>query len=130
MYICGRCENEFPVYMSMKSPSILNKDLCPICTVQVLGKLFKNPVISEEFRFKEEKARKYKASKQKQNMGGHMINPPKDCQYSHHAEDGADWVDLVKCETLCDGKCSRHNVFTLMTRVARIKELNRNGVIY
>lgn len=65
-----------------------------------------------------------------ENIGGHMIAPPKECKYKRRNADGAIWVDLCICFSICEEQCETYKEFIKMDKQGRIKYLKRNGVFY
>lgn len=62
-----------------------------------------------------------------QNCGGHMINPPDECEQSVITPDGAKWVDTNRCIN-CAG-CERWIAFEKLGSMAKFKDAESHGVI-
>jgi hypothetical protein len=78
-----------------------------------------------------EKLSRYEESKalgRIQNMGGHLIDPPDQCEYKRLADDGAIWTDFGCCQACCGNHCERYKRFLKMSPVLRRRDQRKRGV--
>lgn len=65
---------------------------------------------------------------QKYPMGGHLIDPPKECPYRKGPfTDGGVWTDLGCCISCCTNHCERYNWFKRAGSRQRNQDLINRG---
>ena len=65
-----------------------------------------------------------------QNVGGHLINPPRECNYRRRYSDNAIWTDLSCCNVVCKEQCEKFLWYVRASTSMRVRYLKRNGVFY
>jgi hypothetical protein len=108
-------------------PQLLKSPLCHVCMNRIYKEIFGRDLLEEKVI---EKANDFKNNRSKRNWGGHMINPPEECEHRFQSFDGGIWVDLGICNRSCKRQCLRLMEWKRMRKNTRLKELYENGVIY
>jgi len=130
---CVECKKTMPEYLVGKYPKVFKNPLCPICALKltniILGKPPGTPFAIESDQEGVDEAETFLYTQCKRNLGGHLINPPEECQYAFRIPDGGEWVDLGNCNRACNEHCVRYYQWKRMTSDERKTELFENGII-
>jgi hypothetical protein len=130
---CKKCKVKYPEHLVTDFDHLLMTPLCYVCSNYLTNKLYGfqpgTPFKKEEWKELCNETLIYKRDHNRQNIGGHMLNPPMFCFRQVTFGDGLRWVDLVGCQ-MCDDHCGRYTSYSLMSYEDRIAELHKHGVRY
>jgi len=130
---CLECKKTMPEYLVGKYPRVFKNPVCPICALKltnlILGRPPGTPFDREADQEAVDEAEILLRAPRRNNMGGHMINPPEDCPYAFRVPDGGEWTDLGNCNRTCDDRCTRFYQWKRMPPEDQREELYANGVI-
>ena len=135
--MCNKCKRNVLEYMLDNYPHVYPKGICPSCgkiSLNALNK--KNPDTPFDDPDQEELFQEFEEFRGdlSLNVGGHMINPPEDCEFKVNFGDKAIWVNVALCGSgrkICKKvkSCSRFNEFKLMSLSERKEELLDNLIL-
>ena len=130
---CLECKRTMPEYLVGKYPRVFKSPICPICALKltnlILGRPPGTPFDREADQEGVTEAEVFLYTQCKSNWGGHIINPPEECQYAFRVSDGGEWADLGNCNRICKDHCTRFYQWKRMSEDERRIELFERGII-